>query len=142
MCPAALQRGLEYAAVAATSLRTLATKLPYAVLVALFIPATFVVPVVWLRFFRAASPAEYPTPSFQRAIRYYVEETQDDPYPDEDVDDGEELARRCRGREIPVADGGERHDAEVERVEQAPPLNQRVKQAPEASVTTTRKKRA
>lgn len=45
---------------------------------------------------------------------------------DENVHSGEELAGVRLGREVAVADGGQRDDAEVQRVDEAKPFDQRV----------------
>jgi hypothetical protein len=65
-------------------------------------------------------------PLFHRTLRHLIDRSQDDTEAHEYVGDGEDLAGGGGGGEISVADGGERDDAEVERVQQAPPLDQPV----------------
>src|SRR5215218_3673770 len=66
----------------------------------------------------------------QYALRYGVEEGQDYPKPDEDVQDGEDLAHGRRRVEVTVANGSKRYNAEVQRVEQAPTFGVPVEEGP------------
>jgi hypothetical protein len=69
-------------------------------------------------------------PEVQGLLRYGVYEAQDDANTREDVDHREELAdRRCR-YEIPVANRGERGDAEEEGIHYTPSLDPAVEDRP------------
>jgi hypothetical protein len=64
----------------------------------------------------------------RRGLRHLARERRDkgqkNADADENVDSREQLADVRFGREVAVADGGQRDDAEVQRVDEAKPLDQ------------------
>ena len=84
---------------------------------------------VFRRSFAAAEGASVLPALFDGGAGHGVEEGDDQAYAGEEVEDGEELAGRCGGGEVAVADGGEGDRAEVEGVEQTstfdPPVEKR-----------------
>src|SRR5215210_1409144 len=70
------------------------------------------------------------TPLGHRSTRHGLHEREDDPYSGEDVEDGEELASGGSWHEVAISDRRERDGAEVEGVEQAPPLHVPVEGGP------------